>query len=68
MMQERVRAGMARAKVKGIESGNAIGRSSVSGALETRIRELRSEGLGMLKIAAQVGCGVSVVQRVLLAA
>ena len=67
MIQERVRAGMARAKAKGTKSGNAIGRPSVSAAIEDRIRELRAEGLGMLKIATRAGCGVSVVQRVLAA-
>lgn len=67
MIQERVRAGMARAKARGTKSGNAIGRPSVSTAVEDRIRELRSQGLGMHKIAAQAGCGVSVVQRVLAA-
>ena len=65
MIQERVRAGLARAKAKGTKSGKAIGRPAVSAAIEDRIRELRVEGLGMLKIAAQAGCGVSVVQRVL---
>lgn len=65
MIQERVRAGLARAKAKGTKSGKAIGRPAVSPAIEDRIRELRAEGLGMLKIAAQAGCGVSVVQRVL---
>jgi DNA invertase Pin-like site-specific DNA recombinase len=68
MIQERVRAGMARAKAKGTKSGNAIRRPSVSGAIEDRIRELRAKGLGMLKIANQAGCGVSVVQRILAAA
>ena len=68
MIQERVRAGMARAKAKGTKSGNAIGRPAVSGVTEVRIRELRAQGPGMLKIAAQAGCGVSVVQRVLAAA
>ena len=67
MIQERVRAGLARAKAKGTKSGKAIGRPAVSPAIEDRIRELRAEGLGMLKIAAQAGCGVSVVQRVLVA-
>lgn len=65
MIQERVRAGMARAKAKGTKSGNAIGRPAVSAAIEGHIRELRARGLGILKIAAQAGCGVSVVQRVL---
>jgi DNA invertase Pin-like site-specific DNA recombinase len=65
MIQERVRAGMARAKAKGTKSGNAIGRPLVSAKVEDRVKELRSQGLGMLKIATQAGCGVSVVQRVL---
>jgi DNA invertase Pin-like site-specific DNA recombinase len=68
MIQERVRAGLARAKAHGTKSGNAIGRPSVPTAIEDRIRELRASGLGMIKIASQAGCGVSVVQRVLAAA
>lgn len=65
MIQERVRAGMARAKDKGTKSGNAIGRPAVSSGVEDHIRTLRAQGLGMIKIAHQAGCGVSVVQRVL---
>jgi len=67
MIQERVRAGLARAKAKNTKSGNPIGRPVVSGVVEDRIRELRAEGLGMLRIAKQAGCGVSVVQRVVAA-
>jgi len=67
MIQERVRAGLARAKAKGTKSGNAIGRPSVSAAIEDRIRELRAGGMGMLRIAREAGCGVSVVQRVVAA-
>lgn len=67
MIQERVRAGMARAKAKGTKSGNAIGRPAVSADVEHRILHLRTLGLGMIKIAAQAGCGVSVVQRVVAA-
>jgi DNA invertase Pin-like site-specific DNA recombinase len=65
MIQERVRAGLARAKAKGTKSGNPIGRPAVAAKVEDHIRELRAQGLGMLKIAKQAGCGVSVVQRVL---
>ena len=65
MIQERVRAGMARAKAEGTKSGNAIGRPAVSSSVEEHIRLLRADGLGMVKIAKQAGCGVSVVQRVL---
>jgi len=64
MIQERVRAGLARAKAKGTKSGNPIGRPAVGDKVEERIRALRAEGLGMLKVAKLVGCGVSVVQRV----
>lgn len=65
MIQERVRAGMAKAKERGTKSGNPIGRPAVSAEIEDRIRALRADGLGMLKIAKSAGCGVSVVQRVL---
>ena len=67
MIQERVRAGLARARAKGTKSGNAIGRPVVSGAIEDRIRELRANGMGMLRIAREARCGVSVVQRVVAA-
>jgi len=64
MIRERVKSGLARARKNGTKSGLAIGRPTVSAEVEQRIRELRAEGLGMLKIAQQAGCGVSVVQRV----
>ena len=65
IIQERVRSGLARAKAHGTRSGNAIGRPRVSDSTEERIRELAAAGVGKLKIAQAVGCGVSVVQRVL---
>jgi DNA invertase Pin-like site-specific DNA recombinase len=67
MIQERVQAGINRARTHGTKSGNPIGRPAVCAAIEDRIRELRAQGMGMLKIAAQAGCGVSVVQRVVAA-
>ena len=67
MIQERVRAGLARARAKGTKSGNAIGRPMVSTAVEDRIKELRADGMGMLRIAREARCGVSVVQRVVAA-
>jgi len=60
MIQERVRSGMARAKAK----GRRLGRKPVGADVEARIRELRAAGMGILSIAREVGCGVSVVQRV----
>ena len=67
MIKERVISGMAHAKAMGTKSGNAIGRPSVSSDIEERIRELRANGLGMIKSATQAGFGFSVVQRVLAA-
>jgi DNA invertase Pin-like site-specific DNA recombinase len=64
MIQERVRAGLERAR----EKGKVLGRPKVSPHTEALIRRKRAEGLGILKIAKQVGVGTSVVQRVLKAA
>ena len=67
MIQERVRAGLARAKEHGTKSGRPIGRPRVEVARELAIRKLRRKGFGLLKIAREAGVGVSVVQRVLTA-
>lgn len=64
MIQERVKSGLARAKKHGTKSGKAIGRPVTSPKTEASIRELRAQGMGMLKIAKQLQCGVSVVQRI----
>jgi DNA invertase Pin-like site-specific DNA recombinase len=58
---ERINAGLARARAQ----GKQLGRPSVGHRVERKIRALRAEGLGKLKIATQLGCGVSTVQRVL---
>jgi DNA invertase Pin-like site-specific DNA recombinase len=65
MIKDRVKSGLDRARVNGTKSGKAIGRPMASKAKEARILALRSEGHGILKIARQVGCGTSLVQRVL---
>ncbi len=65
MIVERVKAGLARARDKGTRSGRPIGRPRVDIVTERRIRELRRRGAGLLNIARTVGCGTSVVQRVL---
>jgi DNA invertase Pin-like site-specific DNA recombinase len=65
MIVERVRAGLARARDKGTRSGRPIGRPRVAVVKERRIRELRRKGLGILRIAREVGVGASVVQRVI---
>ena len=67
MIRERVKSGLARVMATGKNKHGksvTIGRPKVDGAIEDRIRELRASGLGIIKTAKQVGCGVSVVQRV----
>jgi DNA invertase Pin-like site-specific DNA recombinase len=64
MIVERVRSGIARARVKGTKSGRPIGRPRVGFGVEREILASRRKGVGQLKIARQLGIGVSVVQRV----
>jgi DNA invertase Pin-like site-specific DNA recombinase len=61
MIRERVNAGLARAKERGIR----LGRRPVKSSVEARIRELREDGMGILKIGRTRKIGTSVVQRVL---
>ena len=60
MIQERVKAGLQRARAQ----GKQLGRPPVSADVEARIAELRGKGLGKIKIAKTLGIGVSTVQRV----
>jgi len=60
MIQERVKAGLARAKA----DGTVLGRPKVGGGVEAAIQAARAEGKGIQKIAKELGVGVSVVQRV----
>jgi DNA invertase Pin-like site-specific DNA recombinase len=61
IIRERVNAGLARARAKGTK----LGRRAVKPSVEARVRELRAEGMGILKIGRTIGFGTSVVQRVL---
>src|SRR6478672_6696325 len=63
MIRERVNAGLARARARGVK----LGRRPVKPAVEARIRELKREGMGILKIGRTLGVGTSVVQRVVFA-
>ena len=60
MIQERVRAGLRRAKAQ----GKRLGRPPVPPHVAQRVQELRKAGAGMVAIARTVGCGVSTVQRI----
>src|SRR6266478_1096145 len=61
IIRERVNAGLARAKAKGTK----LGRRPVKPSIEARIRELKADGMGILKIGRTLGVGTSVVQRVI---
>ena len=60
IIQERVRAGVARAQTAGI----TFGRPKIDTAKEQHIVQLLNQGIGIISIARKVGCGVSAVQRV----
>ena len=63
IIRERVNAGLARAREKGV----TLGRPRIEPAIEKRIQRLRSKGYGILKIARELGVGTSAVQRVIAA-
>jgi len=63
MIRERVKAGLSRARAR----GKKLGRPTVSAKVENAVRRERAKGKGIRKIAADVGCGVGTVQRIILA-
>jgi DNA invertase Pin-like site-specific DNA recombinase len=62
VIQERVRAGLARAK----EEGKQLGRSKIDEKTENDIRKAlgRKDRPGILKIAKELGVGTSTVRRI----
>lgn len=63
IISERVKAGLARTRSKGTK----LGRPRATPETEAEIRQLRSTGMGIIKIGKQLGVGTSVVQRVIAA-
>jgi DNA invertase Pin-like site-specific DNA recombinase len=63
IIRERVNAGLARAREKGV----VLGRPRIDPAIERRIKALRKKGYGYLKIGRELGIGTSAVQRVVAA-
>jgi DNA invertase Pin-like site-specific DNA recombinase len=61
IIQERVKAGLERARA----NGKTLGRPRTDRRTEAKIRELAERGMGKGKIARTLGIGVSVAQRVL---
>jgi DNA invertase Pin-like site-specific DNA recombinase len=60
MIQQRIRAGVDRAKAKGVK----FGRPKVSATVEREVRHRLGSGEGMLKIARGMKIGTGVVQRI----
>lgn len=61
MIQERVKAGLARARA----AGKVLGRPRVAAAIEAQVRVLHANGVGKVRLAKQLGIGVSAVQRII---
>jgi DNA invertase Pin-like site-specific DNA recombinase len=64
IIQERINAGIARARIIGTKSGKPIGRAKIDATKEAAIRTALASGKGILKTARECGTGSSVVQRI----
>jgi DNA invertase Pin-like site-specific DNA recombinase len=64
IIQERIHAGLARARETGTKSGRPIGRARIDATKEAAIRRALVSGMGVLKTARQCGTGARVVQRI----
>jgi DNA invertase Pin-like site-specific DNA recombinase len=64
IIQERIHAGLARARLVGTKSGKPIGRAKIDGTKEAAIRAALASGKGILKTARECGTGSSVIQRI----
>ena len=60
MIQDRVRAGLERAKAQ----GKVLGRPRVPKSVEKAVRRERAKGKGIRRIASDLGIGVGTVHRV----
>ena len=60
MIQERVKAGLARARAQ----GKKLGRPRVAASVERKVRVARTKGMGMKAIARKLKIGVGTVQRI----
>jgi DNA invertase Pin-like site-specific DNA recombinase len=60
IIRDRVRAGIANARANGVK----LGRPTLDDALRDKVLELRSTGMGMVKIGRKLKVGTSQVQRI----
>jgi DNA invertase Pin-like site-specific DNA recombinase len=64
ILQERIHAGIARARRNGTKSGKPIGRARTSRKVEDAIRVSLANGAGIHKTARECGVGTGTVQRI----
>ena len=64
IIQERIHAGLARAREKGTKSGRPIGRPQIARRKAELIRAELQKGTGIVKTARLTGTGVATVQRI----
>ncbi len=60
MIQERVKAGLARARAQ----GKTLGRPRVAASIERKVRTHRPKGMAIKAIARKLGIGTGTVQRI----
>ena len=60
MIVERVKAGL----LRGRSQGKRLGRRPVTGAVVERIRERLAIGMGILRVAKELGVGIGTVHRI----
>jgi DNA invertase Pin-like site-specific DNA recombinase len=63
MIRERVKSGMARAKIGGTKTGNAIGRPTVAGGTKEQARTLLRAGHSEREVARLLGIGKGTIHR-----
>jgi DNA invertase Pin-like site-specific DNA recombinase len=64
MIQQRIHAGLARAKKHGTKSGNPFGRPRVDAKIEAAIRQSLASGIGTRATARATGASVGTVVRI----
>jgi DNA invertase Pin-like site-specific DNA recombinase len=60
MIIERVKAGLSRARAQ----GKQLGRPRLDTTIDAKVRTLRAQGKGIIKIAKEIGIGVGTVKRI----
>jgi DNA invertase Pin-like site-specific DNA recombinase len=63
MIRERVKAGMARARISGTKTGNAIGRPTVVGNAKDKARDLLRAGHSEREVSRLLGIGKGTIHR-----